>query len=775
MLRPDAREPEAGQARAIQATPAVGPEGWIDLAGEKREQTKRVEGDGKGQPSATSGVHEVLRAPGRPLDPLTRAAMEQRLGHDFSRVRVHTDAAAELSARALNARAYTVGTEIVFGAHEFAPEDREGRGLLTHELTHVVQQRNARIDISAVEPRGSAAECEADAAAFDAAAERATKRPSAAPRGIPRDAGWASREIPDVHGMGYNAIYKHAGPDSTGAVLALASLETPRRFVDIEKYKGLEAPVRKSILALEPHAAGTACAGWFDLLRANDPDFKPTLTREQVRAGEAAYHASTREVILQRKVESVKEELPRLGATAIDARWKDIKYGLVTAARTPNHGIKAEPLFWIWLKYWSDKHKFAQDLRKAILNAESEADKDAYLRKLFEYDEGDRNALGADYAKAEADIALSEFMFRHSVHAMELLRASDEIGRSLTLEELDEKVMEWGKGWDLLVGGLEMALTFGRGGPAPTRSEPAKSEPAKSEPAKSEPAKTAPPPSPTAKPGSPPRLAEGQGRGQVSGTPPTGMLRDLDAPSRSVQVDAAHPLLKGNGPANANDPPPPPRSQAQKIAINAPEDFARPRLIETTDPGQSRSSQRRDQPTAIAGKPPSGDKPKIGAPKTSSGIKAGAQEKAMLTEQDIVRIRQLAEWEKRGKIRGDVHGLRVRLKSNDPDTLRAARNEFDEASADIAEGKTPHVEDYAEDLRPEAPKTERISTGGKKRIDFNGWIKKRLPTGNDQWEYRDWLKTSHKVGSIEHDHPAPGTPAAEALVRTWEEEMGRRR
>src|SRR3954470_8499620 len=329
MLRPDAREPEAGQARAIQATPAVGPEGWIDLAGEKREQTKRVEGDGKGQPSATSGVHEVLRAPGRPLDPLTRAAMEQRLGHDFSRVRVHTDAAAELSARALNARAYTVGTEMVFGAHEFAPEDREGRGLLTHELTHVVQQRNARIDISAVEPRGSAAECEADAAAFDAAAERATKRPSAGPRGIPRDARWASREIPDVHGMGYNAIYKHAGPDSTGAVLALASLETPRRFVDIEKYKGLEAPVRKSILALEPHAAGTACAGWFDLLRANDPDFKPTLTREQVRAGEAAYHASTREVILQRKVESVKEELPRLGATAIDARWKDIKYGLV--------------------------------------------------------------------------------------------------------------------------------------------------------------------------------------------------------------------------------------------------------------------------------------------------------------------------------------------------------------------------------------------------------------------------------------------------------------
>ena len=289
--------------------------------------------------------------------------------------------------------------------------------------------------------------------------------------------------------------------------------------------------------------------------------------------------------------------------------------------------------------------------------------------------------------------------------------------------------------------------------------------------------RVAPPPTRTLRPGSPPRLVEGQGRGQVSGTPPTGMLRDVDSPSRSVQVDASHPLLKGNGPANANDPPPPPpRSQAQKVAINAPEDSPHARSIDTTHPGQPRSSQRRDQSTtAMAGKPPSGDKPKVGAPKTSSGTKAGAPEKAMLTEQDATRLRQLAEWEKRGKIRGDVHGLRTRLKSNDPDTLRAARTEFDDASVDIAEGKKPHVENYAEDPRPQAPETERISTGGKKRIDFSGWIKKRLPNGNDQWEYRNWLKTSHKVGSIEHDHPAPGTPAAEALVRTWEEEMGRRR
>jgi uncharacterized protein DUF4157 len=88
-------------------------------------------------------VHEVLRSPGQPLDPETRAFMEPRLGHDFSSVRVHADAKAEESAQAVNARAYTVGQDIVFGSGEFAPGTQEGRSLLTHELVHVVQQPGA--------------------------------------------------------------------------------------------------------------------------------------------------------------------------------------------------------------------------------------------------------------------------------------------------------------------------------------------------------------------------------------------------------------------------------------------------------------------------------------------------------------------------------------------------------------------------------------------------------------------------------------------------------
>jgi hypothetical protein len=90
--------------------------------------------------TAPASVDRVLASPGRPLEPALRQDMEQRFGHDFSRVRVHANAAAEQSAREVNANAYTVGRNMVFGEGRFAPATREGQWLIAHELTHVVQQ-----------------------------------------------------------------------------------------------------------------------------------------------------------------------------------------------------------------------------------------------------------------------------------------------------------------------------------------------------------------------------------------------------------------------------------------------------------------------------------------------------------------------------------------------------------------------------------------------------------------------------------------------------------
>jgi hypothetical protein len=86
-------------------------------------------------------VHEVLRSPGRPLDPATRANMESRFDHDFSEVSLHTDTTAVASAQAVNALAYTVGNHVVFGPGQHNPQTAAGRQLLAHELAHTIQQR----------------------------------------------------------------------------------------------------------------------------------------------------------------------------------------------------------------------------------------------------------------------------------------------------------------------------------------------------------------------------------------------------------------------------------------------------------------------------------------------------------------------------------------------------------------------------------------------------------------------------------------------------------
>ena len=79
--------------------------------------------------------------PGEPLDAGTLAFMEPRFNYNFSKVRVHADSRAAESARSVNALAYTVGRDVVFGAGQYAPTTLSGRQLLAHELTHVVQQQ----------------------------------------------------------------------------------------------------------------------------------------------------------------------------------------------------------------------------------------------------------------------------------------------------------------------------------------------------------------------------------------------------------------------------------------------------------------------------------------------------------------------------------------------------------------------------------------------------------------------------------------------------------
>lgn len=141
------------------------------------------------RPLGVAGVvDDVLRSAGAPLGPRTRLFMESRLGHDFGAVRVHADAGAAASARAMSASAYTAGRDIVFADGQYAPESPGGRALLAHELTHVVQQHSVaqvpqRASDLAVGPVGDAAEHEAETVAADLVSGRPvaaiTSRPGA--------------------------------------------------------------------------------------------------------------------------------------------------------------------------------------------------------------------------------------------------------------------------------------------------------------------------------------------------------------------------------------------------------------------------------------------------------------------------------------------------------------------------------------------------------------------------------------------------------------------
>lgn len=119
--------------------------------------------------AGNAAIARVLRGGGEPLDAHVRAAMERRLGGDFSGVRVHTGADAARSARAVNARAYTVGQDVVFGEGEL---DAGGGDLLAHELVHTLQQPARRVDGEPIriEPPGTRLEHAAD-------------RPGGGPRG----------------------------------------------------------------------------------------------------------------------------------------------------------------------------------------------------------------------------------------------------------------------------------------------------------------------------------------------------------------------------------------------------------------------------------------------------------------------------------------------------------------------------------------------------------------------------------------------------------------
>ena len=136
------------------------------------QRIDRKEGGGQDTISGMGAQLSVENARGKsagqPLDPATRGKMEGAFSADFGDVRVHQGAAAGEAASGLNARAFTADKDIFFGAGQYNPASRDGGHLLAHELTHVVQQRDAAKGTgngATISSAGDATEHQADAAA----------------------------------------------------------------------------------------------------------------------------------------------------------------------------------------------------------------------------------------------------------------------------------------------------------------------------------------------------------------------------------------------------------------------------------------------------------------------------------------------------------------------------------------------------------------------------------------------------------------------------------
>ncbi|WP_414080029.1 DUF4157 domain-containing protein [Streptomyces sp. KN37] len=176
-----------GSLTALQA--AAGNEAVVQMlrqAGHlSAEQHQHGAGCGHQQPEVQrSAVHDVLRAPGRPLDEATRADMEARLGADFSDVRIHSDSAARSSAAEVGARAYTSGSHVVVG------DGGADRHTLAHELVHVIQQRRGPV---AGTDDGTGLKVSDPADRFEREAEATARRVMAGQATVVHDAGSPAR------------------------------------------------------------------------------------------------------------------------------------------------------------------------------------------------------------------------------------------------------------------------------------------------------------------------------------------------------------------------------------------------------------------------------------------------------------------------------------------------------------------------------------------------------------------------------------------------------
>jgi hypothetical protein len=467
----------------------------------KRQMLQRYSRDHSEISEIPPIVHEVLRSPSQPLDSFTRSFMEPRFGHDFSRVRVHTDAKAAESAQAVNALAYTVGQSVVFGESKYAPSTHAGCELLAHELAHTIQQRNAS-GASASADRNGVFEASANAAArsvanggnvsrnLPACGQQIQRSPDSDPhwknnvkaaryRGqimanrirkhgkLSREArGKINQELAYFEGDAKETYVREVRP----ILRATVEIEMPEEHVEMKVPS--VPPITWSLVQPDPgrisdeqiyaplieakrreeeekktgreYAAARQYGAEMTKLQ-EEFEAEPEHTEQETEeAGMRAYYLSTRQSQLEAAGAAhakLREQVHNMTPKEIYSQWESGKADFVAVASSPVHTLKAEQLHQIWLRHWDDRFKHGETTRIRIARREADADFGEYYEKSTRYHNGERNALGPEFADAYEEEETARAMFRQSVFIMEFLRVADAQGRTLTLKEINEEAI----------------------------------------------------------------------------------------------------------------------------------------------------------------------------------------------------------------------------------------------------------------------------------------------------------------------------------------------
>src|SRR5712692_4340177 len=234
------RRPRQAERRQAESQAAVG---WALASGHHESlqpsgilHLQRTAGNASvagmlGEESERSPVLDVVESGGgNALDEGVRSSMEASFGHDFSDVRVHTDGRASDSAKAVQAHAYTVGSNIVFQGDNYSPGTSEGQRMLAHELTHVVQQRSGPVEGTEA---GGGIKISDPSDRFEREAEATADRvmsgsgpASATAAGAPAGSSLQREEAPDEE-VQTLALQREEAPEEELQTLAIQREEAP--------------------------------------------------------------------------------------------------------------------------------------------------------------------------------------------------------------------------------------------------------------------------------------------------------------------------------------------------------------------------------------------------------------------------------------------------------------------------------------------------------------------------------------------------------------------